>query len=117
MTDYPAGAFVTGTGVRNVALEFNTCIYKASDVPGRTRRDDIHFAKALNCFQWQNVYVYDFDKSRFGTDLADVPGWDEPSAPINRYLIVIVVTLLIALFLVIVLRLTKMRSQKLSANG
>src|SRR5262245_56333146 len=33
MTDYPAGAFVTGTGVRNVALKFKTCIYKASDVP------------------------------------------------------------------------------------
>jgi hypothetical protein len=116
MTDYPAGAFITGTGVRNVALEFKTCIYKASDVPARTRRDDIHFAKALNCFQWQNVYVYDFDKARFGTDLADVPGWDEPAAPVNRYLIVIVVTLLIALFLVIVLRLTKIRSQKLPAN-
>ena len=39
MADYPAGAFVTGTGVRNVALQFNTCIYKASDVPTETRRE------------------------------------------------------------------------------
>ena len=73
MADYPAGAFVTGTGVKNAALEFNTCIYKASDVPAETRRDDIDFAKPITCFEWQNVYVYDFDKGTFQANLADVP--------------------------------------------
>jgi len=73
MTDYPAGAFVTGTGVRNVALEFNTCIYKASNVPADTRRDGIDFAKPSTCFEWQSVYVYDFDKGGFQTRLANVP--------------------------------------------
>ena len=33
MADYPAGAFVTGTGVKNAALQFKTCIYRANDVP------------------------------------------------------------------------------------
>jgi hypothetical protein len=100
MTDYPDGAFVTGTGVKNAALEFKTCIYKASDVPGETRRDDIHFAKPITCFEWQNVYVYDFSKGKFETDLARVPRWDEPSVRVNVYLLGIFVTLLIALALV-----------------
>jgi hypothetical protein len=112
MTDYPAGAFVTGTGVKNVSLEFKTCIYKANDVPAETRRDDIHFAKPLACFDWQNVYVYDFAKASFQTDLADVPKWEEPYKRVNVYLIAIVITLLIALALVIFLRLGKFRGQK-----
>jgi hypothetical protein len=100
MTDYPAGAFVTGMGVRNVGLEFNTCIYKASDVPAETRRDEIYFAKPITCFEWQNVYVYDFDKGKFQTDLAYAPRWEEPYRRVNEYLLVIFVTLFIALALV-----------------
>jgi len=100
MTDYPSGAFVTGTGVKNVALEFNTCIYKANDVPAKTRRDDIDFAKPITCFDWQNVYVYDFDTGRFHTNLADVPRWDEPYLHVNVYLLVMFVTFFIALGLV-----------------
>jgi len=79
MTDYPAGAFVTGTGVKNVSLEFKTCIYKASEVPFATRRNNIHFARPINCFEWQNVYVYDFEKAAFQTNLAMAPKWEEPS--------------------------------------
>ena len=60
LADYPAGAFVTGTGVRNVALTFETCIYKAADVPLNTQRTDIHFARPIHCIAWDNVYVYDF---------------------------------------------------------
>ncbi|MGE5219208.1 MAG: hypothetical protein ACM3SP_19600 [Chloroflexota bacterium] len=99
MADYPAGAFVTATGARNVALAFNTCIYKASDVPASTRRDDIHFAKPINCFEWQNVYVYDFDKGRFQTQWTDLPEWQEPSTRIDISLLVIFLTLFIALAL------------------
>jgi hypothetical protein len=101
MTDYPAGAFVTATGMRNVALEFNTCIYKARDVPTQTRRDNVHFAKPLNCFAWQDVYVYDFAKGRFQTNLADVPTWEKPYLHVNVYLLLIFVTLFIVLALVI----------------
>jgi hypothetical protein len=98
MTDYPAGAFVAGTGVRNVALEFNTCIYKASDVPAQARRDNINFAKPINCFEWQDVYVYDFDKETFRTDRAAIPKWETPTKPGNDYR-PIVIALLMALAL------------------
>src|SRR5918994_98398 len=112
MTDYPSGAFVTGTGVRNAALEFNTCIYKASDVPAETRRHDIGFAKPISCFEWQNVYVYDFDKGTFQTNLADVPRWREPYVRVSVYLLAIFVTLFIALALVTFSSLDKLLSQK-----
>jgi hypothetical protein len=100
MTDYPAGAFVAQTAVKNVALEFKTCIYKAQDVPAETRRDDIHFAEPITCFEWQNIYVYDFEKRTFQTDLAAVPTWEEPYPRPNLYLLAIFVTLLLALALV-----------------
>jgi hypothetical protein len=100
MTDYPAGAFVTGTGVKNAALEFNTCIYKAIDVPTETRRDDINFAKPIACFEWQNVYVYDFEKGKFQTNLADLPRREEPYTLVPVYLLELFVTLFTALALV-----------------
>jgi hypothetical protein len=100
MADYPAGVFVRATAVRNAALEFKTCIYKASDVPTKTRRDDINFAKPLTCLEWQNVYVYDFAKGRFENSWADVPGWEEPYVRLKEYLLVIFVTLFIAFALV-----------------
>jgi hypothetical protein len=100
MTDYPAGAFVTASGVKNTALEFNTCIYKAGDVPTETRRDNINFAKPLACFEWQNIYVYDFAKGKFQTDLADLPGREEPPSRVNVLLISTFVTILTSLALV-----------------
>ena len=99
MADHPSGAFVGGADVKNVALEFNTCIYKASDVPTETRRDNVKFAKPINCFEWQNIYVYDFDKGRFETSLANVPRFEEPAMLVNLYLLVIFATLFVALAL------------------
>jgi hypothetical protein len=100
MADYPAGAFVTTMGVKNVALEFNTCIYKASDVPAHTRRDDIEFARPITCLEWQNVYVYDFAAGRFRTDLANLPKWEEPSTVLNLYSVVVFITLFVAINLI-----------------
>jgi hypothetical protein len=97
MTDYPAGAFVTGTGVRNTALEFNTCIYKASDVPAASRREDIHFAKPLNCFAWRDIYVYDYATAVFRTDSAALPNFAQPSAPVNSLRVVIFFAVLLVL--------------------
>lgn len=122
MADHPSGAFVSGIGMKNVALEFNTCIYKASEVPENTRREDINFATPLTCFGWQNVYVYDFDRGKFQTDIADVPRWEEPSARLEKrqetparldlYLIVILITLFIALALLIFSALSNFLRQK-----
>jgi len=112
MTDYPAGAFVTGTGVKNAALEFKTCIYKASDVPTATRRDNIKFAKPITCFEWQNVYVYDFDKGKFQTHLADFPDREKPAARVNIFLLLAFVTLFAAIALIAFTRFGKFPSQK-----
>ena len=116
MTDYPAGAFVTGTGVKNAALEFNTCIYKARDVPTEARRDDINFAKPIACFEWQNVYVYDFHKGKFQTRLAALPRPEGPYIGVNVFLVITFVTLFTALALFRYLRLRQFLSQKTAAN-
>jgi hypothetical protein len=122
MADHPSGAFISGIGVKNVALEFNTCIYKASDVPEETRRYDINFATPLTCFGWHNVYVYDFDKEKFQTDIADLPRWaepsaligtrQEPSAPIDLYLMVIFIILFLAAALLILTPISNFLRQK-----
>jgi hypothetical protein len=112
MADYPAGAFVRATAVKNAALEFKTCIYKSSEVPTKTRRDDINFAKPLTCFEWQNVYVYDFEKRRFEANWADVPKPEEPYLRVQVYVLVILVTLFIALALVTFSGLGNFLSQK-----
>ena len=122
MADHPSGAFVSGIGMKNVALEFNTCIYKASEVPEETRREDINFATPLTCFGWQNVYVYDFDRGKFQTDIAAVPRWEEPFARLEKrqetparidlYLMVILVTLFIALALLIFTAVSNFLRQK-----
>ena len=116
MADYPTGAFVTGTGVKNAALEFKTCIYKASDVPAETRRDDIDFAKPITCFEWQSVYVYDFDKGAFQANWADVPRPEEPYMRVKVYLLVIFIILFIALAVVTFSRLGNFLSQKIATN-
>ncbi len=116
MADYPAGAFVSEIGVKNVALEFKTCIYKASDVPAQTRRDNIAFAKPITCFGWQNVYVYDFETGRFQTDLAYAPKWEEPDTLVKAYLLVTFVILFVALALVTFSHLGKCLSPKIAAD-
>ena len=112
LADYPSGAFVTSTGVKNAALQFNACIYKTSDVPAETHRDDIGFAKPISCFEWQNVYIYDFDKGKFQTDLAYAPSWEEPVMHVYNYLLMIFITFLIALALLTISGFVRFRRQK-----
>ncbi|HVO93849.1 MAG TPA: hypothetical protein VMT22_13455 [Terriglobales bacterium] len=112
LTDYPAGAFVTRTGVKNAALEFKTCIYKAREVPTETRRENLNFAKPINCFKWQNVYIYDFAKSQFDTRLADLPKWETPDRRVDVQLLLLVFLFILVLALLVFLRLHKFSSQK-----
>ncbi|MGH7871031.1 MAG: hypothetical protein ACREQO_02300 [Candidatus Binatia bacterium] len=112
LTDYPAGAFVTRTGIKNAALKFKTCIYKASEVPTETRREDINFAKPLNCFNWQNVYVYDFDKGRFDTRFVDLPIRGAPDRRVHVHLILLLALLFLALAVLVFLRLGRFSSRK-----
>ena len=73
LTDYLSGAFVTGIGVKNAAMEFKTCISKTDAVPVKTVREDINFAKGVICFEWQNINVYDHATGKFLTDPVDIP--------------------------------------------
>ncbi|HET9916202.1 MAG TPA: hypothetical protein VFQ89_03775 [Candidatus Binatia bacterium] len=117
MADYPAGAFITRTGVRNVALEFKSCIYKAGDVPTQTSRNNLEFGKPLSCFDWQNVYVYDFAKARFETDLAALPTWEEPPVAAKKHRSLIGVAVLIAIMLIGLLRLWKLHRRRISSDS
>ena len=107
VVDYPHGAFITGTGVKNAALEFKTCIFKARDVPTETRRDNIAFARPITCFEWQNIYVYDFDQGKFQTHWVDFPKREEPRRRDNVFSIVILVTLFGGLAIVAFARLRR----------
>jgi len=111
LTDYPAGAFITATGVKNTALNFRSCIYKSRDVPKRTRRDDVHFARPLGCFEWQNVYVYDFDQQRFRTEWSGFPVGEEPLARPDRLPLILLAAFLIALIAGVIAR-RKMTGEK-----
>jgi hypothetical protein len=116
MTDHPSGAFVAESGVRNVALEFNTCIYKAGEVPSQARRERTDFAAPIACFEWQNIYVYDFAKGEFQTQLAGVPWWEEPTRPVYVYLLVLFAILLLALALAALSRPGMFLRRKIAAN-
>ena len=111
LTDYPAGAFVTASGVKNTALSFKSCIYKANEVPLRTRRDAVDFAAPLSCFEWQNVYVYDFDQQRFRTEWTGFPATEAPLALPDRLPLIIAATLLAALIAAVLFR-RRLREEK-----
>lgn len=100
MSDYPAGAFIAQTAVRNVALQFKTCIYNARQVPSVTHRDDLDFAQPLHCFAWQNIYIYDFTRRVFRTDAAVLASWGEEAPPIEFYRRVAIAALWLTIALV-----------------
>jgi hypothetical protein len=68
------------------------------------------------------VYVYDFDREKFLTNIEDIPKWaepsaliekrQEPSAPMDLYLMVIFITLFIAVALLILTPLSNFLRQK-----
>ncbi len=105
MTDYPSGAFIAKSGVKNTALEFKTCIYKASEVPTVTRREDVNFAKPLNCFDWQNVYLYDFKTDTFKKDLIAARTLEEPAPRLVNYRLPIFIALTLILAIITFLSL------------
>jgi hypothetical protein len=110
VVDYPAGAFVAGTGVRNVALAFNTCIYKARDVPTEIQREHVNFAEPIHCFQWDNIYVYDFAAAKFQGLWSDGPDTSEQKAPnvrVPAHLLALLVASIAVIVLLLSLRLSR----------
>ncbi len=82
--------------------------------PAETRRDKIDFAKPITCFEWQNVYVYDFQKRSFEADLSDLPVPEEPTMRANVYLLALFLTLFIALALITFSQFGKLLSQRIA---
>ena len=97
LADYPAGAFVTATGVRNVALAFRTCIYRAADVPLSTERTNVDFAKPIHCLQWDNIYIYDFAAQAFHATWPDLSPLQAPEKRLPDFSPALLAILLIAL--------------------
>lgn len=72
-TDLPGPAFLaespSGALLRaqNTSLEFQTCLFKMSDLPASTDQNGagIDYTKAIKCFEWSHKNVYDFSKKAF----------------------------------------------------
>src|SRR5436190_1882987 len=101
----------------NIPFCFPKWVIDSQDTdPAYKRRDDIDFAKPITCFEWQSVYVYDFDKGAFQANWADVPRPEEPYMRVKVYLLMIFITLFIALAVVTFSRLGNFLSQKIATN-
>lgn len=72
-TDMPGPATLHDTlpsqplQVQNTSLEYNTCLFKLSDLPKQTDGDgsNIDFNKAVKCFNWDHKFIYDFKTKKF----------------------------------------------------
>lgn len=65
--DSPTSAFLFEDVAINTSLEFKTCIYKTKDVPAETTEDNINFAEPIKCFEWQHIYIYNYETKDFET--------------------------------------------------
>lgn len=75
VTDFPTPALRDVDGwVWNSSLEFRTCLYKASDVPSRTKSDNVDFATPIVCYAWSQQYVYNHQSL----------AWERPTAIVEE---------------------------------
>jgi hypothetical protein len=64
-SDLPGTAFVMDGLVKNISLQFETCIYKTSDVPLESTPDNINFATPIACHEWASSYIYNHNTEKF----------------------------------------------------
>jgi len=72
-TDLPGPAYLSdvmtnGTlRAQNTSLEFQTCLFKMSDLPPTTDMSGagVDFNKAIKCFEWSHKNIYDFSAQTF----------------------------------------------------
>ncbi|PIR70337.1 MAG: hypothetical protein COU46_02045 [Candidatus Niyogibacteria bacterium CG10_big_fil_rev_8_21_14_0_10_42_19] len=63
---HPGIAFVKEVGrVKNMSMEFKTCVYKMKDIPLKTSSDDTGFAEPIGCFTWISSFIYNFDTREY----------------------------------------------------
>ncbi len=63
--DHPGTAFFQDRWAKNISLEFKVCLYKTKDIPVTAAPNDLNFAKAVQCFDWNSSFIYDHFKSTF----------------------------------------------------
>jgi hypothetical protein len=74
------------------------------------QRDNVNFAKPIHCFQWDNIYVYDFAAAKFQGLWADGPDISKQKAPEGRapaHLLALLIALIAVVVLLVSLRLSK----------
>lgn len=65
VADRPGTAFFQDKMAKNISLEFKTCLYKTKDIPLKTTPSDLHFAKAVQCYDWNSSFIFDPKKAVF----------------------------------------------------
>ena len=70
-TDLPGSAHLSPFGgnlhARNSSLEFQTCLFKTSDLPLTTTPEGrgVDLDQAIACFQWDHKFVYNYNSKSF----------------------------------------------------
>jgi hypothetical protein len=57
----------------------------------------VNFATPIHCFQWQNVYLFDFDKEQFDTQFKEQEAPTQPTPQPNSLILVSFVLLIVGL--------------------
>lgn len=70
---HPGTSFIEAGWAKNVSMEFKTCLYKTKDIPQKTTAGDLHFAKAIQCFDWSTSFIYDHATSKIVRPTGLVP--------------------------------------------
>jgi hypothetical protein len=66
LRDIPGVAQVMQDGsAKNISLQFRICIYKSADVPKVVEETNLTFATPLQCFNWNNSFVYNHGLKKY----------------------------------------------------
>ncbi|MFH2202587.1 MAG: hypothetical protein ABIJ96_05700 [Elusimicrobiota bacterium] len=80
--DYPGTAFVgEGGGVKNLSLEFETCVYRTEDVPKYAAPEAVPLPGALVCFKWVSSHVFNHRTGEFAQSRGIHPFCSEEPPP------------------------------------
>lgn len=68
VSDLPSSSFFSHDSAKNTNLEFQTCIYKTSEIPRKLEPSDVNFAEPLHCIEWKTSNVYNFKEKKYVQD-------------------------------------------------
>lgn len=65
VSDLPGTAFTETDEVKNISLEFRTCIYKTGKIPLVATPGDVNFSEAIACIPWKSSFIYNYKTQKF----------------------------------------------------